>query len=644
MRSAWTVLGLVLFMVLISGCRDLGVDPSGKLGCSVGQRQCPSGYECQSDDRCWRVGASMGDAAAGDGDSPSADAPSVDVAIDDHGAAVADGGGVLCSEGATRTCDRDGLLGRCATGSETCAGGRWGPCSIAPAAADRCDVAGDDSNCNGTTGDGCSCMNGATEACGPSADRGICKRGTQTCAGGAWGACQGGVFGKARDCTSPLDNDCDGVADNVIDSVCQCGPVNGSRACEPHPQDGVGPCRAGSQTCLGGPANATSSWGACVGSVGPAAADMCSPGDDSNCNGVKNEGCGGAKLTLTVKAGSALNFGTVTAGSSKMETFSLTNGGSMTSGTVAITLRGAGFSQASGGADDCVDGGTILMAGASCSITVRFSPSSGGTHQGTLSASASPGGTTDTLTLAADTPEYCGDGMVMGTEECDLGTSMNTGAYGGCTSTCKRGPSCGDGMVNGPEICDNGSNNALKLNACNPECSGTVGTRLLKVTPPVSSAFTTVAGADDICATNFGSSYRAVVVDGYNRGANASPDHAPTGAKQVNWVLKKYTLYRNDGNQDVFLTDGAALLGIRAGVHVDLINSIYGYSGGDKLDAWSGADRNWNLYDSCNGWSGAQEGEQTSWIALYVTSASQFPMSSGTYPCDAQAHLLCAQQ
>jgi fibro-slime domain-containing protein len=50
----------------------------------------------------------------------------------------------------------------------------------------------------------------------------------------------------------------------------------------------------------------------------------------------------------------------------------------------------------------------------------------------------------------------CGDGVATAAEECDLGTAMNTGAYGGCTADCHYGGWCGDAVKQDEEECDNG--------------------------------------------------------------------------------------------------------------------------------------------------------------------------------------------
>lgn len=109
---------------------------------------------------------------------------------------------------------------------------------------------------------------------------------------GAFGQCQGAVFPTPRDCSTDLDRDCDGRPDNTTDNVCTCA-IGAVRECGTHPGlDGNGPCQAGSQRCEGRANNTTSNFGSCIGSVGPAPQDTCASGNDSNCNGIPNEGCG----------------------------------------------------------------------------------------------------------------------------------------------------------------------------------------------------------------------------------------------------------------------------------------------------------------------------------------------------------------
>lgn len=189
-----------------------------------------------------------------------------------------------------RSCAADGARGNCGAGTETCtAAGKWSACSILPVAADTC-TKGDDATCNGIANEGCPCINGDTQGCGPAAV-GICKPGTQTCAGGVWGACIGAVNKAARDCTSANDNDCDGSADNKIDTICKCASGS-SQACGTHPgADGKGPCKAGTQSCVVAADKTSSTFGTCTGSVGPAATDTCVANNDDNCSGVANDGC-----------------------------------------------------------------------------------------------------------------------------------------------------------------------------------------------------------------------------------------------------------------------------------------------------------------------------------------------------------------
>lgn len=208
----------------------------------------------------------------------------------------------VCLPASTEPCDaHPGLDGRgqCQPGSRVCVLGdgsltsNWGACegSVGPGLQDTCAIEGDDTNCDGVNNGGCPCIEGEMRPCGPNTDNGICRRGTQTCIDGAFGQCVGAVFPAARDCGSQADNDCDGTPDNTIDTVCTC-TLGAVQTCGTHPgRDGNGQCQAGSQTCEGRANDTTSTFSACVGSVGPELSDTCAPNDDSNCNGLLNEGC-----------------------------------------------------------------------------------------------------------------------------------------------------------------------------------------------------------------------------------------------------------------------------------------------------------------------------------------------------------------
>ncbi|MCB9619734.1 MAG: hypothetical protein H6724_09850 [Sandaracinus sp.] len=304
--------------------------------------------------------------------------------------------GCPCEDGATQACGSD--EGACMAGTQTCTGGTFGACvgEVGPMGEscngldDDCDgmmdepgdltppacplqqgvcagsvracggvagwiacsgvvsYGGDyqametlcdglDNDCDGIVDEGCTCIDGATQACG--SDVGLCMAGTQTCTAGAWAVAQARSRRRARPATAGrrlrrrgrrrahrsgvrasrrrlrglasalrrrggfvactateygaryqatesmcdgFDNDCDGM----VDEGCEC--VTGAmQACG----TSVGACERGTQTCVAG------SWGACTGGVTPQP-ETCNGADD-DCNGVTDDALVAPACALT---------------------------------------------------------------------------------------------------------------------------------------------------------------------------------------------------------------------------------------------------------------------------------------------------------------------------------------------------------
>jgi hypothetical protein len=115
-------------------------------------------------------------------------------------------------------------MGACQVSVDGCVDGAVPTCTpLPPAAAEACD--GTDDNCDGQVDEGCTCVDGSTQACYTAGAQtkgvGECKDGTQTCAGGQWGACEGEVLPADEACDGK-DNDCDGAADENMGEI-SCG-------------------------------------------------------------------------------------------------------------------------------------------------------------------------------------------------------------------------------------------------------------------------------------------------------------------------------------------------------------------------------------------------------------------------------------
>ena len=160
-------------------------------------------------------------------------------------------------------------VGLCLGGTQSCSAGAWGACAgeVTPTA-ELCDSK--DNDCDGSTDES------ATQACytGSAGTKGVgaCKDGTQSCNGGTWGSCTGEVTPSSELCDNK-DNDCDGKTDESVTQACYSGSTG---------TQGVGACKAGTQSCSAG------TWSSCSGEVIPTA-ELCD-NKDNNCNGKADEG------------------------------------------------------------------------------------------------------------------------------------------------------------------------------------------------------------------------------------------------------------------------------------------------------------------------------------------------------------------
>ncbi|MCB9599010.1 MAG: lamin tail domain-containing protein [Sandaracinus sp.] len=185
--------------------------------------------------------------------------------------------GCTCIDGATQACGSD--VGLCMAGTQTCTAGAWGGCAgeVAPAS-ETCN--GSDDDCDGSVDDGLT---------GPACalQEGVCAGSRQRCSGaGGFVACTATEYGARYQATESMcdgfDNDCDGM----IDEGCEC-VTGATQACG----SSVGACERGTQTCVAG------SWGACTGGVTPQP-ETCNGADD-DCNGVTDDALVAPACALT---------------------------------------------------------------------------------------------------------------------------------------------------------------------------------------------------------------------------------------------------------------------------------------------------------------------------------------------------------
>ncbi|MEM7159696.1 MAG: DUF1554 domain-containing protein [Myxococcota bacterium] len=238
-------------------------------------------------------------------------------------------------------------------------------------------------------------------------------------------------------------------------------------------------------------------------------------------------------------------------------------------------------------------------------------PTTGGEPGTGSQTSGEPTGDIETSSADTSTGEpdpFCGDGVIDAElqEICDDGE--NNGPGQACNANCELNV-CGDGDPGPAEGCDEGNANALALGACAPDCSGVIEERHItfgNALPNGNFGTDPVAYADSTCPDGYAAMFSFASV----RRASLTPW---VGDGQNDWVLQPYTAYTNDDGEIVWITDGTALLGVRAGAPMPLENPVEDMVCGMTcpiLDTITGMADDWtNLGDNiCIGWSSASSG------------------------------------
>jgi hypothetical protein len=290
------------------------------------------------------------------------------------------------------------------------------------------------------------------------------------------GIVDGGTDAKAGRIDERTDAEAGQIDEGDAGSVaCVAGDT---RPCQPYPfvnatpdettcRNGDGcssPCKNGTQRCFV-PDGGVAQWDTCEGAVGPEAADTCATGDDSNCDGVANEGCTCVDGT-TETCGKAL--GALGACGAGMTT--CTNGAWGACSVQKATSDNCGVS---GDDSDCNG-----LANDSCPCTPGQTGTcaaklgaKGACAAGTATCNAAGTGWTCSMTPTADTCDWGNDDNCDGIPNegcaCINGTMSTCGVALGAKGTCLGGATtCAGGAWGACSIqpsddtCDSGNDNS----------------------------------------------------------------------------------------------------------------------------------------------------------------------------------------
>ena len=317
-------------------------------------------------------------------------------------------------------------IGQCSDGIQHCLDGAWSTSCQGEQLPEEEICDGFDNDCNGSSDEGCSCVDGSTKGCygGPAGtkDVGVCKAGSQSCNEGQWGICDGQTMPSNEACNNKED-DCDGSSDE--------GNPGGGGSCN---TGNKGICAAGIKKCQGGAI-------ACIQDNSPTS-ESCNNKDD-DCDGSVDEGNpGGGASCSTGKQG------VCAAGTKKCQ-----------GGAVVCTQNTASSSESCNNKDDDCDGTADEGnpgGGSSCNTG----------NQGICAAGSTKcqGGGLDCIQDNSPTSETCNNKD----DDCDGttdegnpggGSSCNTGNQGVCaagTKKCQGGAIvCSQNQSSSSESCNN---------------------------------------------------------------------------------------------------------------------------------------------------------------------------------------------
>jgi hypothetical protein len=220
-----------------------------------------------------------------------------------------------------------------------------------------------------------------------------------------------------------------------------------------------------------------------------------------------------------------------------------------------------------------------------------------------------------------------------------------------CASGTTQCSSSGACYTPSASTCDNGAANGTGVGQCNPDCSGVVAVKHVRLTPAVftpGSSFASVLGADALCAGQFGAGYKAFIVDGVTRRATVT---GLQGDGQIGWVLSKFTQYVDSGLDNrgalpdlpIWTTDRSALLGVTNGAAGVLLNPIEAVN--DGQGAWGGMLPNYVTESDCLHWTSSAATDSGRPILPSFTDVNgRFPNNGGISACSFPRHLVCVEQ